>query len=390
MPVRKLAIKPTKRPGSPHQLLLVGAGYAQLYALAAMIEGEKVCPDAAWVSPSRWFYPPGLIAGVISGQYSKEQCRIDLRNLAQRAGIRFIEQTPVLLDLENNALVLDDDTEVGYEWLSLDLGEDLTDIDIGADNLLRYETGERFLRGWKNLSESLAEKSFGKKPGAELALVGSGPRVVELALAIRESQSSASLNISLYTGQQTLLAQYPSGIRQRAVRELEQAGIKLQQTSVRLENNQLRLSDGQLLSPDGLIIVDTPALPPWLETAGLQMTEKGRISVDGCQRSNSHPNLIALGWISSRPRTSATHPAKVLAANGKVLSNNLLAGVAGRGLKSLPERSAGLAPIASSGGRAIGRFGPFTSCSQGNRRKQELIERRFIEAIIQVSKPLTD
>ncbi|TCK08638.1 NAD(P)/FAD-dependent oxidoreductase [Marinobacterium mangrovicola] len=386
MPVRKLAIKPTKRPGSPHQLLLVGAGYAQLYALAALIESDKECPDAAWVSPSRWLYPPGLIAGVISGQYSKEQCRIDLRTLAQRAGIRFIEQTPVLLDAEKQSLVLDDDTEVGYECLSLDLGEDLTDIDLDdGDNLLRYETGEQFLRGWKNLSESLAQKQ-----DAELALIGAGPRAVELALAIREAQNRSALNISLYTGQSPLLEQVPSGIRKRAVRELEKAGVKLQQGSVQRENNQLRVGGGQTLSPDGLIIVDNQALPPWLESSGLALNASGVINVDASQRSRSHPNVIALGAISSRPGTSSMHPDKALAANGKILANNLLAAIAGRGLKSMRECSAKAVPIASSGGRAVGRFGPFTTCSQGNRRKQELIERRFIEGLIQVSQPLTD
>lgn len=389
MPVRKLAIKPTKRPGSPHQLLLVGAGYTHLYALAAMIEGETLCPDAAWVVPSRWLYPPGLISGLIAGHYSKEQCRIDLRLLAQKAGIRFIEQTPVALDPDKQALVLDDNTEVGYERLSLDLGEGITDIDLDdlGDNLLRYEAGERFVQGWKKLSDTLAERK-----GAEVAVVGVGARAVELAMALSESQPGkpAALNITLVSGQTGPLAQYPAGIRQRAIRELEQTGIKLLTARTKLETNQVKLANNGYLSPDALVVVDDQGLPPWLENSGLALVGAGAIGVDASQCSSSHPNVVAMGSISSRPLTSSMCPGKPLAKAGKVLAQNLLAGLVGKRLKPLREHAPGYSLIACPGRRSIGRWGLFTTCSQGKRRKQEAVEKSFIAEFEKIARPLTD
>lgn len=375
--------KPTKRPGSPYQLVLVGGGHAHLFVLRAIMQGELVCPDVALVSPSRWQYYSGMLPGLIAGHYRKEECRIDLRALAQRAGIRFIEQTLVSMDAEQRSIVLDDDTEVGYEWLSLDTGS-CTRMDWASDyeaEVISVKPLDRFASEWKALQDR-----FMQAGGGQVAVVGAGAAGVELSMGMRKSlaDSRVDAKVSLVAGEQGLLSEFGSGVRRRVGRELKRQGVEVLPHRAEGEGAHLKLSDGSTLNADAVISASGAQAPEWVADSKLETAEDGFIRVDGRHRSTSHANVFAVGDICSRPGIALMRSGVHSVRAGPVIAQNLAASLTGKRLKRFRPRRWVLYLISCGDKRAVGSWGPFSFRGKWVWRWKDRIDRRFIAEFSQL------
>ena len=92
--LRRWAMKPSKR---PHQLItLVSRTSTALYS--------------------------GMVPGLIAGVYQRDQAAVDLRDLADQAGVALVVAEITGLDLQNQQLQLNQRPALPYEHLSLNLG----------------------------------------------------------------------------------------------------------------------------------------------------------------------------------------------------------------------------------------------------------------------------
>ncbi|WP_432695599.1 FAD-dependent oxidoreductase [Marinobacterium sp. YM272] len=369
--------KPTKRPGSPYQLVLVGGGHAHLFVLQAILNKELVCHEVTLISPSRWQYYSGMLPGLIAGHYQKEQCRIDLRGLAQKAGIRFIEQTLVSLDVEQRSIVLDDDTEVGYEWLSLDTGS-ATCLDWAREyqgQLLSVKPLDRFAREWQGLKDRLKQNG-----GGQVAVVGAGAAGVELALAASSALADEGIaaKVSLVAGESGPLEGFSGGVRRRVLKELKRLNIQLLSSQAKAEGDQLRLSDGSTTRVDAVIAASGACAPDWLAGAGLELAADGFIRVDARQQSVSHKNVFAVGDVCSRPGSPLMRSGVHSVRAGPVLAQNLAASLSGKRLKRFRPRRWVLYLISCGQKRAVGSWGPLSFKGRWVWRWKDRIDRRFI------------
>ena len=83
------------------ELVLVGGGHGHVYLLKMLkmkpIEGVRV----TLISKETDTPYSGMLPGFVSGQYTKEECHLDLRQLCSYSSIRFIQGEVCHLDVLN-------------------------------------------------------------------------------------------------------------------------------------------------------------------------------------------------------------------------------------------------------------------------------------------------
>ena len=84
--------------GSTRRLVLVGAGHPHLFVLERLAEGRFPPADVILLSPYRHHLYSGMLAGLVSGTYRRDESHLDLALLANKAGARFVLGSAVQVD----------------------------------------------------------------------------------------------------------------------------------------------------------------------------------------------------------------------------------------------------------------------------------------------------
>src|SRR6056297_168775 len=95
-------------PNFETDLLLLGAGHAQLFVLEALESRPDLAARALLVTENERSIYSGMVPGVLEGRYHSDECRIPVARLARRAGIRAIFGRGVELDAADRTLTLAD------------------------------------------------------------------------------------------------------------------------------------------------------------------------------------------------------------------------------------------------------------------------------------------
>ena len=103
-------------------VVFAGGGHAHLYSLLRTAQMADHGYDVVLVNPSPYLYYSGMATGVISGLYTPEEDRIDVRNLVESGGGRFVEANVKGVLPEDRELLLDDGRRLPYDVASFCLG----------------------------------------------------------------------------------------------------------------------------------------------------------------------------------------------------------------------------------------------------------------------------
>jgi len=87
-----------------HRLVMVGGGHAQLSVLKVLVTRRSADVEAVLVTPSAHQTYSGMLPGWMAGHYSLSDCMIDLRPLAEAAGVRLVMDSVVVLTRHSGAL----------------------------------------------------------------------------------------------------------------------------------------------------------------------------------------------------------------------------------------------------------------------------------------------
>lgn len=358
-------------------LALVGGGHAHLFVLEAMAQGRLTVPDTVLISPSRWQYYSGMLPGLIAGHYGVEQCRIDLAGLAERAGVRFVEQAVVSLNAVDQSLHLSGGECLNYELASLDVGSetDLSDLAGFPGRLFCVKPLDRFYVDWLSFKDAAQKQGVGR-----LVVVGAGAAGVELAMAAAYALADLDQipSVRLIASEHGALSGFPKGVRSRVERELTRLGVEIYTGGAKARGDRIQVGRSKKLDCDALIAACGAKAPSWLQSSGLKLDSEGFIQVDDYHRSLSHPNLFAVGDIASRPNTplmrSGVHSVRV----GPVLAKNLGALITGGRLLAFHPRAWVLYLISCGARRAVASWGPFVLSGDWVWRWKDRIDRDFI------------
>jgi NADH dehydrogenase FAD-containing subunit len=233
-----------------------------------------------------------MLAGFVAGHYALEDCAIALAPLLKNGAVDWLTHSATEVDANARRITLEDGSEIGYQWLSIDTGpvqpRALIEKSLpGArEHGLFVRPLENFATLWPRVVELAASRAL------RVAVIGGGATAVELAMAIRQRLPDTS--VSLITGLTQVGTNYPPAVRQRVLQALKQRSITLlPELAVGIGAAEVFLKNGARLACDVPLIAMGSQAPPWLANSGLALDQNGYAAVDTFQRSISHPHVFA-------------------------------------------------------------------------------------------------
>ena len=273
-------------------LVLAGGGHTHSLILKRWVMYPKTRPRGciSLVNKSSGTLYSGLIPAHFSGNVFLKTISIDIRSLASRAGVHFIQAEIISLNLLGKRLNLDGRPDINFDLLSLNVGA-----------IAPFQEFQRAIP-IKPLERSLLamdlEDSLPYRDETPFHVVGSGLAAIEVIFALRQRWPRRSL--LLHRGGRPLKINLSNA--------LTKAGIEL--------------SDQQ--APDDIhtLLCTGSVAPNWIHSSGVRCDAKGRILTNSCLQSLDHPWLFAAGDcadIKEQPRPSsgvyAVRAARPLAIN---------------------------------------------------------------------------
>ncbi len=362
------------------RIFLVGGGHAHLIVMEELAKKRRDDLEVVMATPSPWQYYSGMLPGLISGRYAEDDCRIDIRPLAAKAGVRLILEPVAAIDADRNMVCFADGRDVGYDLMSLDIG---SEINAGwlaslSDKLLLPKPIDGFVAQWHQLLDRAKAEAQ-----VRLVVVGGGAAGVELALATKRALDSASVTaeVFLIAGRSSVLSSHGARARRLATHALARSGIMVIQERAAGSANGVHLSNGQTLDAD-YVIAATGARPAsWLELSRLSLDEHGFVLVDAAHRSASHPNVFAVGDVAARSDVTMEKSGVHAVRAGPVLARNLIAASKGESLQPYFPRKRSLYILASGPGTAIASWGALSAEGRWAWRWKDRIDRNFINRL---------
>ena len=296
-------------------LVLAGGGHSHALVLRrwAMQPSKRPSNLITLVSRTSTALYSGMVPGLIAGIYQRDQVAVDLRDLADQAGVALVVAEITGLDLQNQQLHLDQRPSLPYEHLSLNLGAETATNPAQNLELVPIKPLEPALAFLADQDRQMGQQGLATSP---FQVVGSGLAAVETVLALRQRWSMRPLVLRIR----------PGCLQPILIKALEKAEIQIIGTS---EMDQTK----QFQTTAGLLCTGSQA-PHWLADRDLPCCpNSGRIRTEMSLQVIGHPNLFAAGdcaVIDSHPRS----PSGVWAVRAaKPLARNLEATCSGRALR---------------------------------------------------------
>jgi pyridine nucleotide-disulfide oxidoreductase family protein len=283
------------------RVLLVGAGHAHAWLLAALARTPVRGARVTLVSPFARQVYSAMLPGVIAGHYRRAEAEFDVAALAERAYAEFVAGEVVRLDAGRRTALLADGRSIAYDFASLNAGS-RTDLSVpgAAEHALSVKPFERLLERLRVISR--------------VAIAGGGAAGVELAMALAHRGGA----ITLYSEARV----FAPPLAERIERQLRKRRIDYR-PGMRIDALEPgpTVVAGRARQQFDLVLWATGAAPlAWLANSGLALDERGFVRVDTALRSVSHPEVFAVGDCAALGEAkSGVHAVR----HGRTLEQNL-------------------------------------------------------------------
>ncbi len=180
-------------------LVLAGGGHTHALVLLRWAMNAKLKPAGmiTLVNQSSTTIYSGMFPGVVAGKYKIDEILIDLRNLAAKAGVSFVQAKIRGIDLKKKKLLLEGRPEIEYSSLSLNIG---ATTDFNTKFLNRSE--KQLAIPIKPFSESLkfiVDQDIYKNDSSAnpFVIIGAGFAGIEMAFALRKRWPKRSIQLKV-------------------------------------------------------------------------------------------------------------------------------------------------------------------------------------------------
>ncbi|MFC4128480.1 NAD(P)/FAD-dependent oxidoreductase [Nocardia rhizosphaerae] len=300
-----MAITTGNRSGTPHRIVVLGAGYAGVLA------ANRTLSTLAKAGP----HAPACTITVVNPRPDFVE-RIRLHEVA--AGTRATAATPLTRVLHPDVRLL-----VGSAAL-IDPAAKLVDVAVGGDttpvpyDTLVYAVGSGADRGVAGIAEHTfriptPESAARMSPslrnlpeGARVVIVGGGPTGVETAAEI--AAAHPRLRTELVSAGAVLDFMRPAA-RRKVTAQLERQGVTLRpDTSIdQVVDGALITTTGARIGFDACAWAAAFGVPDLAVRSGLTTDPAGRLRVDETLTSIDHPDIIGAGDAVTAPPSVADH-----------------------------------------------------------------------------------
>lgn len=363
------------------RLVLAGAGHSHAKVLLEFARRPVEGLEIVLVSPGSLAPYSGMVPGWLAGHYQWEACCIDFGHLCRMAKARWLAASVVGCDTQQQTLRLDSGEQLGWDFLSLDIGSTLRPAGSASTRLLPMRPLSMLKTRWDRLLQQLRDWPSGKP--CQVLMVGGGAAGVESLLAVWQSMRKAApavdFRFALAT-QGELVPGLAPGAARRLRAHLAARNIDLHSDFLAAEVVEHGVADheGKHLQADVVLWATGAAAHAWPAESGLPVDAKGFVRIDRCLRAVGHPRIFAsgdcAGWEPPLPK------AGVFAVRmGPVLAHNLRASILGQALRSYRPQRRFLVLIGTGDAHAVAARGGWALEGGWVWRWKEFIDRRFVD-----------
>lgn len=350
----------------PH-LVVIGGGHSHSIALDHWARLPEVARPAARITLiSNTVYAPysGILPGHIAGFHPWNDCYIDTLALAQRAGVDFLLDRAVGLDLKRRIVELDTERSIAYDFLSLDTGctPGLQGV-RGGKYAIPAKPVPELLTAWYGILDQVRQAPT--EP-ITLTIVGGGAGGVELALTMgarlaKLLKHKDLLTVNLIQRGKVLLPGHSASVRRILESVLLDRGVQIYRDETVVEIDPtgcVSCTSGLDIPGDYVIWVTNAKTASWLNYCGLETDDRGFVMVDDTLRSISHPEVFASGDVAVLHDRPLPRAGVYAVRQGKPLFDNWRAILSGTSpLTRYNPPNEVLALIGTGDGRAVASWG---------------------------------
>ncbi len=207
-------------------LLLAGGGHGHINILKRLIKSPLKDINITLITDYGRQYYSGMISGFIEGIYTEDDISFDVRELAKRANVNYVEEKIISID-KNKQVVTTENTEYNYDFLSINLGS-MANVNFSVDDngVLNVKPISELIE----TKESFLKKGF-KDEVKKIYFIGGGASGVELAFSFKEAFKNFDITI-ITSGE--ILENFNEKSRTKVKKILKKKNIKL------IEGEQVR------------------------------------------------------------------------------------------------------------------------------------------------------
>lgn len=362
--------------GSKQRLVLAGGGHAHLHSLLHAAEfGKRGC-EVVLVNPSPYLYYSGMATGVISGVYTPEQDRIDVRRLVERAGGHFIEGRISGFSTESREVLLEDGGRIPYDYASVCIGSEV-------DGSFGHEGRVVPVKPVENTAEIrdriLTYKDIG---GPKVLVIGGGAAGCEVAANAANLINRKDLGgqVTIAEAGPMLLGSSPEKVGRKITSYLRESGVKILTKSpvVSYGDGVAETKAGRKIEAD-LVVEAVGIAPRRLEQGASLLTgDDGGLWVNHYLQSVSDRRIFGGGDSISFRGETLPRLGVFGIRQGPVLFRNLLAALDGRPLEAYEPQRRYLYILNFGDGAGLAVYGDFSWRGRWAMTLKHFIDRRFM------------
>jgi NADH dehydrogenase FAD-containing subunit len=302
-------------------LIFAGAGHAHIYSLSNLHEFVWAGASVTVVNRSRYHYYSGMGPGLLSGYYTLDETRFDIKKIVESHGCRFIEAEVKQIFPDEKRIFLSDNTALSYDLISFNTGSEVLSLHIDGemDNLFPVKPLENI---------SLIRDRILASKKIDIAVIGGGAAGVEIAANLSElaSGNSVDADISIIS-REHLLPGYSESFYLTALKYLKRRDVNIYEYRdvERIDSDNIYFRSGEKIGHD--IVINASGIKPssLFAASGMRTGADGGLPVDRYLHSADYPGIFAGGdCIAFEP--VPLHKVGVYAVReGMILYRNLLA-----------------------------------------------------------------
>ena len=369
------------------QIVLAGGGYAHLLFIRMWCMQPLPGVRVTLVSPLAELPYSGMLPGLLAGEYTAQECHIDLVRLCQRAGVRLLLDEVRGLDRDRKRVQLALRPPLDYDLVSINTGPQAdTRVPGVREHALPLKPVARFLPHWHGVLERLrsSERSL------HLVMTGGGAGSVESLLGMARCVAADSRIVhkpqfTLLTASDRLLPGYAASVGKAALEQCHKAGIRVLcgKRVSRVEEYHLYTEDSfnAVLPYDALFWCGEAGAAAWPAASGLACDTEGFIHVDAHLRSVNDTSVFAAGDAAAFAEAPLPKAGVYAVRQAPVLFHNLRAALLGQGLRRYRPQARFLSLLHLDTRLAAGSYGPLALSGTWLRAWKARIDRRFIASL---------
>jgi pyridine nucleotide-disulfide oxidoreductase family protein len=332
--------KPLLQPERQH-LVLVGGGHAHAQVIKAQNWASRPSHlKVTLIDQQASASYSGMVPGCICQRYTHDETLLHLKPLAEWAGIDFVHDKVVDIDLDHKVVKLLSDQSISFDAISIDIGSTsrgLDDVPGARDFTIPTRPISKLVQ---RIDQSMEELLHTADGSPRVVVIGGGAAGVELSMSLNgrfrsQVPNKKTIVTLLDSGNELLPGESPRA-RQVLQQIMQEQGIEVvhqcQVQELTEDSIFATIRGKQQIIPFTHCVWATGAgvhpLARRLQQKGLDATKHGWIRVNPYLQSTSHPFVFAAGdccSIEGLPNGSPPKAGVFAVRAGPVLIENLTA-----------------------------------------------------------------